>query len=397
MQLEFVPSSQKKVVVAGYLNGSTKTLEPEHFTDLVGALPCMENLDVEVKNMNITDLTADPTKQPNPKDRVFAAHILCAEKDEEAINAALSNTYCKPRKASRATSEYPEGRNMKYIPLNMTGNIALTPKRSKKLQKNRITPIWSQEHQHPIKFIGFTNVYQPLTAPNGDRFSPCQVIMSIKCKDNYISPMFIAVDVSPAGDVVIYCDIDMKEEAEDLLSHFGIYLALIFGSVVWEAFTPQYKMRMDGFQYCPAKKRVVELDNSTIDLTETTYLDFTRMGFSEDLLTIPKDISFKPRHQFTLHVFPDVNGLLGDENGDSSTITSNCSDATLGTFRTAPSEPINYLIPLTITNHTSPTVPTTMPTNNNNSKDDAPMSQSPATTSSIEEALSSRPEGSSDD
>ena len=66
--------------------------------------------------------------------------------------------------------------------------------------------------------------------------------------------MFIAVDVSPTDEVVIYCDIDMKDEAEALLFHFGIYLALIFGSVVWEAFTPQYKMRMDGFQYCPAKK-----------------------------------------------------------------------------------------------------------------------------------------------
>ena len=121
---------------------------------------------------------------------------------------------------------------MKYVPLNMTGNIALTPKRSKKLQKNRITHKWSQERQHPIKFIGFTNVYQPLTAPNGDSFSPCQVIMSVKCKDDYISPIFIAVDVSPTDEVVIYCDIDMKDEAEALLSHFGIYLALIFGSVV---------------------------------------------------------------------------------------------------------------------------------------------------------------------
>ena len=156
-------------------------------------------------------------------------------------------------------------------------------------------------------------------------------------------------------------------------------------------------MRMDGFQYCPAKKRVVELDNSTIDLTKTTDLDFRRMGFSEDLLKIPDDILFDPRHQITLHVCPDVNGLLGDKNGDSGTITSHCSDATLGTFRTAPSEPINYLIPLTITTPPSPTAPTTTPTDNNNSKDDAPMPQLPATTPSIEEALSSRSEGSSND
>ena len=142
---------------------------------------------------------------------------------------------------------------MEYVTLNMTGNIALTSKRSKKLQKNRITHRWSQERHHLIKFISFTNVYQVLTAPNGDQFSLCQVIMSVKCKDVYISPMFIAVDVSPTGDVVIICDIDMKDEAEALLSHFGIYLSLIFGSVVWQAFTAQYKMKMDGFQYCPLK------------------------------------------------------------------------------------------------------------------------------------------------
>ena len=94
-----------KVVVVGYLNGSTKTLEPEHFTDLVSTIPCMQNLDVQVKNMNITDLTADETKQTNPRDRVFAAHILCGEKDEEAVNAALASTYCKIRKASQAASE----------------------------------------------------------------------------------------------------------------------------------------------------------------------------------------------------------------------------------------------------------------------------------------------------
>ena len=221
--------------------------------------------------------------------------------------------------------------------------------------------------------------------------------MSIKCKDDYISPMFLAVDVSLTNEVVIYCDIDMKAEAEALLSHLGIYMALIFGSVVWEAFTPQYKMRMDEFQYCPDKKRVLEIDTSTIDSTETTDLDFRRMGFTEDVLKIPDDISIDPRHQITLHVCPDVNGLLGDKNGDSGTITSHCSDATLGTFRTAPSEPINYLIPRTITAHRPPPAPTTKPTINNNSKDDATMTQPPATPPLLEEALSSRSEGPSDD
>ena len=78
--------------------------------------------------------------------------------------------------------------------------------------------------------------------------------MSIKCCDDFISPMFVAVDVSPKGDVVIICDIDMRSEAEALLSHFGIYLVHILGSVVWEAFTVEYKLKMEAFQFCPKKK-----------------------------------------------------------------------------------------------------------------------------------------------
>ena len=140
----------------------------------------------------------------------------------------------------------------------------------------------------------------------------------------------------------------------------------------------------------------MELDTSTIDSTKTNDLDFRRMGFSKDVLQILDDISFDPRHQITLHICPDVTGLLGDKNGDSGTITSHCSDATLGTFRTAPSEPINYLNPRTITTHPLPPAPPTTPTDNNNSKDDASMPQLPATPPSTEEALSSRSEGPSD-
>ena len=160
-------------------------------------------------------------------------------------------------------------------------------------------------------------------------------------------------------------------------------------------------MRMDEFQYCPDKKRVMEIDTSTIDSTETTDLNFRRMGFTDDVLKIPEDILIDPRHQITLHVCPDVNGLLGDENGDSGTITSHCSDATLGTFRTAPTEPINYLIPRLISTHPPPpppaAAPTPEPTNNNNSKDDATRTQPLAIPPSTEDALSSRSEGPSDD
>ena len=65
-------------------------------------------------------------------------------------------------------------------------------------------------------------------------------------------------------------------------------------------------MKMDVFQFCHVKQCAVELDSSTIDSTKSTDLDFTRMGFSEDLLILPKETSFDLKNQFTLHVCPDV-------------------------------------------------------------------------------------------
>ena len=113
---------------------------------------------------------------------------------------------------------------------------------------------WYQEQHYPITFHGFHNIYKVLTAPYGAEFTICQVIMSTKCSDDLITPLFVGVDVSPEGDVIIICNTDLGSEAEALLSHFGIYLAYNFRSVVWEAFTVGYKVNMDGYQYCPKKK-----------------------------------------------------------------------------------------------------------------------------------------------
>ena len=59
--------------------------------------------------------------------------------------------------------------------------------------------------------------------------------MSIKLIEDLITPLFVGVNVLPEGDVVMIYNISMKEEAETLVSHFGIYAAVIFGYVVWEA------------------------------------------------------------------------------------------------------------------------------------------------------------------
>ena len=82
--------------------------------------------------------------------------------------------------------------------------------------------------------------------------------MSIKLGVDYITPLFVAIDMSMEGEVVIICDISMKAEAEGILSHLGIYIALVFGSVAWEAFTVSYKASMEPYQYCPIRCCAIE-------------------------------------------------------------------------------------------------------------------------------------------
>ena len=378
-----------KIVVAGYLNGSTKTMEEQHFTGLLNTVPNLKGCDVEVKMMNVPNPTTDATTPYNPRDQVIAAHILCAEKDEEEVNRGMTNVYNKKRKRTRCV--YPEARKMNYVPFQMTGKIMQTPKRYRQLQKNRLTHAWYQARHHGVPFTGFSNIHKILEAPNGTKFTLCQVIMSTKCSDDFITPMFVAVDELATGEVIITCDIGMKPEAEAFLSHFGVYAAYIFGSVVWEAFTVGYKMQMSDFQFCPIKGCAVEIDNSTVGTTESTDIEFAKCGLSEDLLIMPEVISFDPKNQITLHLAPDTNGLLGDENGDSGTIRTDCSDATLGTFKTALSAPIDYLVPRSTTTTFSTTAPPQIPTNDT-SNDDALMMPASATTST-EENLNNRSDG----
>ena len=143
-----------------------------------------------------------------------------------------------------------------------------------------------------------------------------------------------------------------------MLAHLGLYLAEIFGSVVWDAFTFEYKVRMDCFQYCPHKNCAVEIDTSSIESDESLAREFLKAGFTDGMLARPDIVEFDLQHQFTLHLCPDIKGMLGDENGDSATFKSNLSAATLATSRTAPCEPIHYLVPPTTPPSTSVSVET---------------------------------------
>ena len=111
--------------------------------------------------------------------------------------------------------------------------------------------------------------------------------MSIKLVEDLITPLFVQVDVSPEGDVVIICNISMKEEAEGLLSHFEIYAVIIFGSVVWKAFTVSYKTSMEPFQYCPVRRCANERNTSTIASDNSFDCEFARCVLTKDMIKFP--------------------------------------------------------------------------------------------------------------
>ena len=105
VQVCFIQAS--KVVVAGYLNGSTKTMDVNHWTEYYDCLPCLHNMDIEVKMLNTKDPTGEPQKW-NTRNQVFVAHVLCSEKNKDEVNAQFGNTYCKDKKAFQAAGKIQE-------------------------------------------------------------------------------------------------------------------------------------------------------------------------------------------------------------------------------------------------------------------------------------------------
>ena len=102
-----------------------------------------------------------------------------------------------------------------------------------------------------------------------------------------------------------------------------------------------YKTSMEAFQYYPVKNCAIERHTSAIASDKSFDWKYAKYGFTDDLIEIRSEIEFDLRYQMTLHLCPDIVGLLGDENGDSCTIRSNCTDATIATSKTAPSTPID--------------------------------------------------------
>ena len=128
--------------------------------------------------------------------------------------------------------EKPEGKTIRYVPYESTNMITQIPIRKARLQKNRLIHQWHQNHHYTILFWGLDNIYRIFIASNGAEFVVCQVVMLTKSAQDLVTPLFVGINVSPEGDVVIICNIGMKGEAKAMLSHFGVYLVVIFGSIV---------------------------------------------------------------------------------------------------------------------------------------------------------------------
>ena len=214
--------------------GSRTTMIDSHWNAHYNNHPKLQNMDVQVQLQKIKYNNSGPW---NPKNNVLASHILCSAEEDKRVNKQMCSLYNKRRKASRAANDLPEGCSFRYVPLEQTNQIAPTAIRKAKLQKAQQCQCHALERHHKITVWGVQNIYLPLTAPNDTVFTICQVIMAIKSIENLSSPLFLGVDQQADGDVIVTCDKSLREEAETLLSHLGIYLEVVFGAVVWDAFT----------------------------------------------------------------------------------------------------------------------------------------------------------------
>ena len=163
-------------------------------------------------------------QKPSP----CSAHILYSTKNEKYVNIQMGGMYNKTQKISCAVADFPEVQAFRFVPFEATNKISQTALRKDKLQEDMLMQQWALERHHSIPCWGLVNIYKVVTAPNSTEFIICQVIISTKSVQDLISFLFNYVDQSPEVNVVVICDVSMKEEAEAHLSHFGIYLGVVY-------------------------------------------------------------------------------------------------------------------------------------------------------------------------
>ena len=68
--------------------------------------------------------------------------------------------------------------------------------------------------------------------------------MSVKSQSNYRSPLIKGVDVQEDGSIIISCRSSMKEKSETIAAHLLVYLEAVFGSDIYQLFSPDHRQKM---------------------------------------------------------------------------------------------------------------------------------------------------------
>ena len=98
----------------------------------------------------------------------------------------------------------------------------------------------------------------------------------------------------------------------------------------------------------------MKTDASTIASDNSFKCEFAKCGFTDDQIEISHKVEFDLPNQSSLDVCANIYSIIGDVNGDSGTIRSNLSAATIATSQSVLPKTINYLTPI-------PTLPSSPP------------------------------------
>ena len=111
---------------------------------------------------------------------------------------------------------------------------------------------------------------------------------------------------------------------------------------------------MSSFVYCNTKQCAVEITankspstGSSIASDDSANLNsmLSRFGLEQQVENKDNwDVSFVLSQQVSLHISADCGGIRGDAAGDSGTVRTDCSTATLATTKAYLEPPINYLL-----------------------------------------------------
>jgi hypothetical protein len=370
----FVSNVQSaETATAGYLIGSSSTMNQDHWTMLLSQHPKLKLIDIECRDQPIK---IDATEKYNQKTEVRAMHIICAKDSLAQCRKAIKGIYNKKRSGKEATRKLPEGRLMKFVPhAGTTDDIMPTRERRERFLNAKNTQRCFVSRNIVTVIQGISDLDLPLRLrPNEEKITLRQSIVCVKSITDLETPLFIGVDMKWNGDIVATSDSSFGQEAQMFIAHLPLYLEHILGNLIWKWFLPEHRVFMqENFEYSsedgvnrvvdkiksrPKKrpKKKGDEDDGDISMnsastTSSIDSDDYAGGFAAEsgaareayesaaqcqpfeFLEDQEDhIEFNLALQLTLEIPVDADGILGDDNNSTDTFTSNVSAATAATI-----------------------------------------------------------------